>query len=202
MSNKTNILIIILVLVLCALGVVMVYSASCYNAEKSLGSSTYFMTKQLIGFGIGIVAMFILSRVDYHFFAKFYVLALVLGICLLVLVLIPGIGVSSYGARRWIGFGAFSFQASEVSKFCFILFCAGYMSKNKDKMTTFFGVLPVLCAGLVMCVLIMLEPNMSVTICVAVVTAVMLFVGGMRLKHLALTAVPAFCAVPLLIFME
>lgn len=200
--NKNAIFIVLITIMLCLFGVVMIYSASCFNAKQNFGFSTYFVNKQLIGFLIGLVAMFLMFKLDYHFLLKLYIPALIIGILLLIIVLIPGVGVSNYGARRWIGFGAFSFQASEVSKFCFIVFCAGYMAKNKDKMTTFLGAMPVLCAGLVMCILIMLEPNMSITICVALVTAVMLLVGGIRLKHIAFLSVPAACAVPLLIILE
>ncbi|MBQ7603152.1 MAG: putative lipid II flippase FtsW [Clostridia bacterium] len=200
--DKNSIIIALLTIVLCTFGILMVYSASCYNAEHNFGTSTYFVTKQLIGFGLGIVAMFVLSRVDYHFLSKMYIPALIVGILLLIVVLIPGVGISSYGARRWIGFGPLSFQASEISKFCFIIFCAGYMTKYKDRMTTFVGTLPILCSGLVMCLLIMLEPNMSITICFGVVMVVMLLIGGMRIKHLAGLSVPAFCAVPLLILTE
>ena len=169
---------------------------------QNYGTSTYFLTKQIIGFVLGIVAMFVMANLNYNLLSKFYLLALVFGILLLVVVLIPGIGVSNYGARRWIGFGAFSFQASEIAKFCFIVFCAGYMSKNCDKMTTFKGTLPVLLAGFVFCLLIMLEPNMSITLCLGCVLVVMLLVGGMRPKHLAMMAVPVGAMLPLLVILE
>ena len=180
----------------------MVYSASCYTAEQNYGNSTFFMTKQIIGFLLGLVAMFLLANVNYKLLSKFYILALVVGAVLLAVVLIPGIGVSNYGARRWIGFGAFSFQASEVAKFCFIIFCAGYMAKNVDKMSTFRGTIPILLAGLVYCGLIMLEPNMSITLCLGAVMVIMLLVGGMRPKHLAFMSVPVACSVPLLVLLE
>lgn len=180
----------------------MVYSASCYNAERIYGSSTYFMQKQIIGFLLGLGAMVAVSFVNYNVLSRFYVVALILGCVLLSVVLIPGVGISNYGARRWIGFGSFSFQASEVAKFCFIIFCAGYMSKNYEKLTTFFGCVPIILAGLVMCLLIILEPNMSVTVCLGVVMLIMLLIGGMRIKHLGLMCVPLGCAVPLLIMLE
>ena len=201
-GNKYSVIILGITILLCLFGILMVYSASCYTAEQNYGSSTYFMVKQIVGFVIGLVVMFVLSRLNYNFLSRFYIWALILGFVLLVVVLIPGVGVSNYGARRWIGFGAFSFQASEVAKFCFIIFCAGYMSKNFDKMTTFRGSLPVLLSGLGMCGLILLEPNMSVTICMGVVMIVMLLIGGMRIKHLAYMSVPIAGAVPLLILLE
>ncbi len=200
--NKNAIIIFFITIALCIFGLIMVYSASSYNAQNLYGNSTYFLNKQIIGFLLGLVAMLILANVNYNFLAKLYIPALILGIVLLVVVLIPGVGISNYGARRWIGFGAFSFQASEVAKFCFILFCAGYMTKNATKMTTFKGSLPVLLAGGIICALIMLEPNMSVTICVGVVMLTMLLIGGMQPKHLALMSIPIASAIPLLILLE
>ena len=200
--NKNSIIIFIVTIILCVFGMIMVFSASSYNALNLYGSSTYFLNKQIIGFLLGLVAMLVMANINYKILAKFYIPALILGIVLLVVVLIPGVGISNYGARRWIGFGPFSFQASEVAKFCFILFCAGYMTKNATKMTTFKGSLPVLLAGTVMCVLIMLEPNMSVTICVGVVMLTMLLIGGMQIKHLAFLSVPIAAAIPALILLE
>lgn len=201
-GGKRSFFVFFLTVFLCLFGVLMVYSASSYTAEQNYGSSTYFMTKQLIGFFIGLSVMLALVFVDYHLLSKFYIFALILGIGLLVVVLIPGVGVSNYGARRWIGFGSFSFQASEIAKFCFIIFCAGYMSKNVAKMATFRGTLPVLFAGGAMCLLIMLEPNMSITLCVGAVMIVMLLVGGMQTKHLAFMGIPLAAAIPALVLIE
>ena len=201
-GNKYAVLITITTILLCVFGIVMVYSASFYSAQQNFGDSTYFLTKQIVGFLLGLVAMIGISFVDYKILKKFYIVALVIGIALLAVVLIPGVGVENYGARRWIGFGAFSFQASEIAKFCFILFCAGYMSKNVEKMTTFRGTLPVLFSGFTMCGLIMLEPNMSITLCLGAVMVVMLLVGGMRIKHLSYFALPTLAAVPLLVVAE
>ena len=76
------------------------------------------------------------------------------------------------------------------------------MARFKDKMTTFRGALPVICAGGLMCLLIILEPNMSITICVGLLMVTMLLVGGMRLKHLLLLAIPAIALIPVLIILE
>ncbi len=200
--NKNAIIIFFITIALCVFGLIMVYSASSYNAQNLYGNSTYFLNKQIIGFLLGLVAMLIFANINYNFLAKLYIPALFVAILLLIVVLMPGVGISNYGARRWIGFGAFSFQASEVAKFCFIIFCAGYMAKYTNILTTFKGSLPVLFAGGIICALIMLEPNMSVTICVGVVMLTMLLIGGMQPKHLAFMSIPIASAVPLLILLE
>ncbi len=183
-------------------GIFMVYSASNYNAQKLYGDSMFFTTKQIVGVVLGACAMILFYFIDYQVLKKFWITALVVGLVVLILVFIPGIGIESYGAKRWLGFGSFSFQASEVAKFCFIIFTATYMARFKDKMNTFKGALPVLGAGGLMCLLIILEPNMSITICVGVLMVTMLLVGGMRLKHLLLLGIPVLCLIPLLIILE
>ncbi len=180
----------------------MVYSASCYNAERMYGDSMFFVTKQIVGVALGACAMVLCYFIDYQILKKLSIPALILGFVVLLVVFIPGVGIESYGAKRWIGFGGFSFQASEVAKFCFIIFAATYMSKSCDRMTSFWGALPVMLAGGGMCLLIILEPNMSITICMGVLMVTMLLVGGMRIKHLAILAVPALLLIPLLIILE
>lgn len=192
----------LLVLGIAIFGIFMVYSASCFNASKQYGDSMFFATKQIVGVVLGACAMIFCYFVNYNWLQKIGWVALGIGIAVLCVVFIPGVGIESYGARRWIGFGAFSFQASEIAKFCFIIFASTYMARNYHKMVTFKGALPVILAGCLMCLLIILEPNMSITICVGVLMVVMLLVGGMKLKHLCLMGIPAIALVPVLILLE
>ena len=191
-----------LVLGIAIFGIIMVYSASCYTAEKNYGDAMFFATKQIIGVILGALAMAGCYFINYNWLQKIGYVALGVGIVVLLIVFIPGIGIESYGAKRWIGFGAFSFQAREIAKFCFIIFAASYMAKHRDKMPTFLGALPVVVAGGVMCLLILLEPNMSITMCVGILMIVMLLTGGARLKHLGLLLIPAVMLVPVLILLE
>ncbi len=192
----------LLVLGIAIFGIFMVHSASSFNATKQYGDSMFFTTKQIIGVVLGACAMIFCYFVNYNWLQKIGWLALGIGIAVLCVVFIPGVGIESYGARRWIGFGALSFQASEIAKFCFIIFASTYMAKNYHKMNTFKGTFPVILSGCLMCVLILLEPNMSITICVGVLMIVMLLVGGMKLRHLCLMGLPAIALVPALILLE
>jgi len=200
--HKFSIPIFALTVGLAILGIVFIYSASCYNAERLYGDSMFFVKKQIIGVVIGIVVMIFCYFLDYRILKKFSIPALIVGLAVLLIVFVPGVGIESYGAKRWIGFGGFSFQASEVAKFCFIIFSATYMAKNSAKMTTFLGILPVLLVGATMCLLIIIEPNMSITICMGVLLIAMLLIGGVRLKHLLLLGIPAVLLIPLLIIIE
>ena len=199
---KINWVIVICVITLAIFGIVMIYSASSYNAEKNFGDSFYFVNKQIIGFVLGLGAMIFCYFFNYQLLQKFMYPALILGLLVLGLVLIPGVGVELYGAKRWISVFGVSFQASEIAKFCFIIFASAYMAKYKDKMSHFFGALPVLIVGTIMCVLIMLEPNMSITICMGVLMLTLLLIGGMRIKHFGLMATPLVAVVPVLILAE
>ena len=201
-SGKPDYILFIVTALLVCFGVLMVYSASMYSAQKNYGTEYYFMFKQIVGAVLGIGAMVGLTFVDYHFLGKIRYIVLGISLALLVLVFIPGIGVENYGARRWINLPFFTLQASEPVKFGFIIFTAFYMAKHHEKMTSFKGVLPVLGVGVLICILIILEPNMSITICMALLMFVMLFVGGMRIKHFLIVGIPAVAAAVVLILAE
>ena len=194
--------VLIPVLMLACFGVLMVYSASYYSAGIAYGNSFFFAGKQLGGLALGVCALIGCYFVNHKALCKLKIPALVVGFVFLLMVFIPGIGIESYGAKRWIGFGTFSFQASEIAKFCFVLFAAGYMAERKDDMGKIKGVLPVLMMGGLMCLLILAEPNLSITLCVGIVMLIMLFVGGMKLKHFAILSVPLAALVPVLIITE
>ena len=183
-------------------GVVMVYSASMYGAERQYGDPFFYMKKQLLGAVLGGLAMLGTSRLSYEIYRKLQYVILGVSFLLLGAVFIPGIGLEYYGARRWINLPGFTLQASEIAKFGFIIFAACYMSKHRERMTTFMGMLPVLAAGAGMCVLIILEPNMSITMVLALVMLIMLFVGGARIKHFLVIMLPVAATVPLLIVWE
>ncbi len=194
-----NLPILLCVVFLSLFGVLMIYSASSYSAQLTYGDSFFFARKQLIGVIIGLIFMFIIYNFDYKILNRYYKLALILSIVLLVLVFVPFLSVSNYGATRWIGFGSFTIQPSEIAKFGLVLFCAGYLSKKYDYMHKFKTLIPVLLAGGIMCVLIMLEPNMSITMCVGATFLFMLFMGGAKIKHMLSLGIPIIGIIPILL---
>ncbi len=201
-GGKGDLLFLFAVVLLAGFGVVAVYSASSYNAEVQYGDSLYFFKKQLLGFVLGLFGMIGIAFVPYGKFRKAGIPAMILALILLGLVFVPGVGKSNYGATRWIGIGSFTIQPSELAKYAFVLFTAGYFAKNPARMRSFKGTLPVLGAGVAICILIMLEPNMSVTMCVAALMVGMLFLGGASYKALSVICVPALFLVPVLIAAE
>lgn len=181
-----------------------VYSASGYTAQAQYGDKWYFVKKQALGFVFGLVAFLVCSRLNPQKLCgkRVRIVALIVPMVLLALVFVPGLGISNYGATRWIGVGGVTIQPSEIAKYGFVIFAAGYMSENIGEMRTFKGVLPVLFAGGAICLLIILEPNMSVTMCVALLMLVMLFLGGMKIKHFLIIFIPVLAVVPVLIAIE
>lgn len=194
----------LVVFFLSAFGVLMVYSASCYTAKTQYGDEFYFARKQLIGFLIGCVCMFLCAKFDCQKLKTKWVrwTLYILSLVLLTLVFVPGLGVTNYGATRWIGIGGVTVQPSEFAKYAFVVFAAGYMSERMDKMRTLKAVLPVLFSGGAICVLIMLEPNMSVTLCMGAIMLAMVFLGGAKLKWFVLLGCAALIAVPAMIAAE
>lgn len=194
--------ILIITLILVLFGVLMVYSASYYYASKNYNNQFFFFFKQLIGFVIGLVFMIILSKYNYNKLARFSVVMIVASFILLILVFIPGIGVENYGARRWIHLPGFTIQPSEIAKFSFVLFASTYLSKNYKEVKGFKALIPVILAGCVLCLLVILEPNMSITMCIGFVMLFMLFIGGISFKHFLCLALPLILLIPILIIIE
>ncbi len=190
------------VLLLAAYGIVCVYSASSYNAEVQYGDPLFFVKKQILGFVLGTGAMIGISFLRPERFQKLGLPAVLLSLVLLALVFVPGVGKSNYGATRWIGVGSFTVQPSEIAKYALVLFSAGFFARDPARMRSWKGIFAVLGTGLAICLLIMLEPNMSVTMCVGAVTIGMIFLSGAPLKKMALIAVPVLFAVPALIVAE
>ena len=188
------------VFALVCVGLLFVYSASYYTAEISYGNKFFFLTKQAIGALVGLVALFVASRINLNFIKKLWIVGVVLSVVLLALVFVPGISIENYGARRWIGVGSFSMQPSEIAKFAYVLFCAVIMSRlDIGKLR---NCLPQIGVGIVFCALIIAEPNMSITMCMAMLMVIMLYLGGMKWKYFLVMLVPIGLAVPLLIVME
>ena len=196
-----EIVVILCVAFLSVFGCIMVYSASYYSADR-LGNEYHFLIKQIIGVLLGALCLFVCTFINPEKLKRFKWLAVIVSAGLLVLVFIPGIGIENYGARRWIGLGFFSIQPSEIAKFVLVFFCAVHLSENYDRVKKFKTLISPLLVGGLFCGLVILEPNMSITMCIGLVLIIMLFLGGISFKHFACLAVPGVLAVPALIFME
>lgn len=189
------------VFALCTLGAVFVYSASSYTADKLYGDSYFFLKKQIVGYVIGLSVYFGVHFLKFDFLKKIAFWSCVGSAVLLLLVLTP-LGVEVYGAKRWLGIGPVTVQPSEIAKLCLVLFFAAYFSRDQSKAGTFKGALPFMAVGGVFCLLVIAEPNMSVTVCLASSMMIMLFAAGFPLKKIIALGLPLLLAVPLLIVVE
>ena len=201
-TKAGDIPLLVCVFLMACFGCLMIYSASSYTAQVQYGDSWYFVKKQILGVVLGTAAMAGMCFLPYRKLSKLKIPGVIVAVILLALVFVPGIGITNYGATRCIGFGGVTIQPSEIAKYAFVLFAAAYFSKNYEKVKTVKGVLPVLGVGMLFCVLIIIEPNMSITMCVGLLMLAVVFLSGTNLKTFAFILIPFVVAVPLLIILE
>ena len=193
----------LLVTILTIFGTVMIFSASYYYALSDYDNPYHYLTRQLIWLGAGFIAMWICSKIDYHFWVRFWLIAYVAGMALLVLVLIPGIGASAYGATRWIQLGPITIMPGEIAKVGIILFITGYFSRHPKWITEIKrGIFPILLVTGLYGGLIMLQPNMSTAFTVCFIAGGMLLVAGAKWIHLCTLAGGAVATGVVLIFAD
>lgn len=173
-----------LVLVLLVIGLVMMFSASYAYAYYHFGNSYYFITRQAIFAVLGVFVMIAASYFDYHHFHKLAFPILAFSFVLLVLVLfMPTIN----GVHRWIVLGPLGqFQPSEVAKLAVVLIFSHLISLNFNRMGTFtYGILPYLIILIATAALLVKEPHYSATVIVMTLGAIMMFIGGIKLRWFA-----------------
>ena len=177
---------LLLTLLLTAVGLIMLFSASYARAYYVTGNSASYFVSQLIFALIGIAAMYGMSRVPYEWYRKFSRPLYAAAILLLLAVLLIGTKVN--GARRWINLGFTNFQPSEIAKFALIVMLSALMTSNQKDIKaprTFW----VCAAALVMiAVLLIMEPHFSATIIVAALAFCMMAIGGINRKYLGIVA--------------
>ncbi len=188
---------------LCAGGLVMVTSASVAFAYTQHESAFYYAERQATWMGIGFVALFVLARIDYRRIRPLAPAGAVAAALLMLLVLVPHLGVSVNGARRWFDAGPLgTFQPSELGKLAFAVFVAHWIDRNSQRMGEFqqvFVPFAAMLAGVV--VLLMLERDLGTAIVTVAIFLSAYWAGGGRLRHIILLAGGlglAFIAVTLL----
>ncbi|MGH7816043.1 MAG: putative lipid II flippase FtsW [Candidatus Binatia bacterium] len=183
---------------LLALGLTMVLSTSYLYSQERYADGTFFFRKQMIAMGVGALLLIVCSLLPSAFYRRFAYPLLGLTFIVLVLVLIPGIGASRGGARRWIMFAGFAFQPSELAKLAIIFYLAHSMAKKEQMIRTFsVGVLPHLMVAGAFAGVLLLEPDFGSVLILTMLLYFMLFIGGVRVGHLLATGL---MALPLLIY--
>jgi cell division protein FtsW len=182
------------ILGLTSLGLVMVYSASAVMAKANTGDAFFYLKRQAVAAALGLGALLLALRMGYRRLAPLAYPLLVLGLITLAVVLIPGVGTSAGGARRWIRVPGASLQPAEVAKLAFVIYLAYSLSKKREKVRVFsIGFLPHCMVALFMIALVMLEPDFGSAVAIALLLFAMLFAAGARISWLIgslLAAVP------------
>ncbi len=201
--GKMDFSILLVISVLCAFGLVMVFSASYYYAQHYSGAnndSFYYLKRQLIYLLIGYPLMLLISLIDYRLVERLRSVFLAISLLLLVAVLIWGQDLN--GGKRWLNIGI-SIQPSELAKFGLMIFMCSYMSRHKNEMNTFrFGMLPMLIAIGAIAGLVMLQPNMSMAVIIGFIGVVLLYLGGCDLKQLIILGIIAIIGVLVLAYAQ
>ncbi|QYO63881.1 putative lipid II flippase FtsW [Leptolyngbya sp. 7M] len=184
-KSRPDIILIVISTALAAFGTLMVYSASAMHAQRETAGATQFtyFYKQL-GFTVfGLVAMYLISRVDHRRYQNplvVYSLMTVTVIFLLAVFAFPEIN----GAQRWIRFGAFSFQPSEMAKITLPIFLAYFLTRNADRVGEIRAtVLPCVGAMLLFCGLVALEPDLGTALVLAAIFSCVYFAAGAKMLH-------------------
>jgi len=175
-----------IVMFLISIGIVMIYSSSGVYALKELGDASYFLNRHLLFLFIGFVLTFAVMTLDYRVLQHVAKPMVLFTIVLLILVLIPEIGKSVYGARRWFKIGPFNFQPSELAKLAMIIYGADYLARKQNRLGNFwYGFLPIILVLGAACLLILKQPDLGNAVLVAMIVLIMMFIAGAKFKHLA-----------------
>jgi cell division protein FtsW len=186
-----DLLLLVAVLVLLVAGIVMVYSASFIVAHNEFGDGNYFLSRHLIALAVGLVLMGFLAGVDYRRWRPWTLLGVAVAVVALIMVLVPGLGIEQYGARRWLWTGGVlpGLQPSEFAKLALILFMASWLAGKGERVGQFTSAsLPFLAIVGVVAGLIMREPDMGTTIVLVLAAVTVFWVAGANLAHVGSVA--------------
>lgn len=186
--NKIDMTLLIVVLMLLALGIVMVLSASAPSALSEYGNSYRYVTTQGIAAIIGLVAMYVLSKLNYLWILKkYYKIIYWLSVGILFLVLIPQIKVSGGGATRWIKIMGLQIQPSEITKIGLIVYFAGYFTDENNEIKGPWKSLirPLIALAIPVLILLFIQNHLSAGIVMSLITLVIIIMSGCQIKYLA-----------------
>ncbi|NLC50785.1 MAG: FtsW/RodA/SpoVE family cell cycle protein, partial [Firmicutes bacterium] len=177
--------ILLTTLILLAIGLVMIFSASYIIAEESRGDPFFFLRRQTFWILLGLGGMFFFANFSYWKLRKLAPLFIIFSFILLIAIYIPGVGVEINYARRWIGIGGITFQPAEFTKFSIVIFTAAYLSSKRVRLQDFWSssFVPLLIMGLSF-LLILKQPDLGTALAIAMTTMLIIFSAGVPLKHL------------------
>jgi cell division protein FtsW len=188
MHRKSAYILFLAVLGLLVIGIVMLFSTSAF-ARDSHGDVYFFIKRQAVWFGIGLVICILAALIDYHFWQRTWWLWFTLALIALTLCYIPPIGMRINGSRRWVGFGQLTFQPSEIAKIAAVFFLAAWFSRHEKAGNSLLSgfILPLALVGVVLA-LILMEVDLGTTVLLGATVFVVMFVGGANPLWLGIAA--------------
>lgn len=180
-KNKFFLPLITIPLILAVIGLVFIFEASAIRSVSDYGDSLHFFKYQSIWLAVGFFVMMFFSFFDYKKLYFFSFISLAITIILLMVVLIPGIGFQVGGARRWIDFGWFNVQPTELAKFSIIVYLSSwFIHKERRRFMSFLSLTGFLIF------LIILQPDMGTAIIVFMISLILYYFSGMNIFNLIL----------------
>lgn len=176
-------------LILVSVGLVMVFSASAVTSNIRFEDAYYFVRKQLIWVAIGFFGMWVAMRLNYEKLKQLGTPAILFAIFCLIILHIPGVGHEVKGSVRQISLGFVNFSPSELTKLCMALFLAANLTRHTDRLKSFTqGLAPYLALIMVICLLVMWQPDLGTTLVIAGTAYCLLLAAGARWSHMGLLA--------------
>ncbi len=172
-KNKFFVSLVTIPLMLSLIGLIFIFEASAINSARQFGDSLHYLKSQAVWIFFALIVMTVFSFIDYHklYFLSF--ISLILTIILLIIVLIPGIGSTARGARRWIDFGFFNLQPTELAKFSIIIYLSSWFTnKEKKRFLPFVTLIGFLVF------LIILQPDMGTAIIIFLLSLTIYYFSG------------------------
>ncbi len=185
-SEGPDVVLVAAVLALTGFGIVMVFSAGAVFAAKTYRDWTYFLKRDVICAGVGLLAFLVGSRLDYSIYRRITYPLLFLAVALLAVVL--KLGPTINGAVRWFRLGSLSFQPSELAKFALVLYLAVLLARKAEKVRDFsMGFLPPLLMTGVFLGLLLKQPDLGTAVIIGVTALGLMFVAGTRTSYILLS---------------
>ena len=183
-GGKVDVVFLSLVLILLTIGLIMLFSASYAYSLERYGNSYRFISRQALLGGVGLVIMFLVSRIDYHYFRKWAWVIFAVTIAVLIFLLAMPPMLEGMDVKRWLVIGPINFQPSEIAKFAIILLFSHLIAVNYKLMGTFKFVVFLIGILAVVCVLVVMEPHLSATLLIFTIGVVLMIIGGLRLPYI------------------
>lgn len=184
--TRGDYLLLALVAVLLIVGLQALYSASFVSGLNDFNSPWYYLTRQLLGVGLGMVVLFVCARIDYHRWLTWSPFIMAAVILLLLLLMVPGVGTTAGGSTRWFSLGPipFQIQPSELAKLGMIIYIAAWLATRGERLQRFgAGAVPFMIVVGLVAALVLLQPDLGTTTILVLSSVALFFLAGANLRH-------------------